>query len=348
MIEWIRRRLRAAPANEVEQTGVRFCYVPLGYAYCSLTGLWALQALHWLAVIVVMLALLLALHLLFWPRDATRRRVMGVLIDQGAVLGTVAVTNPIVAPLMFMSATISVGYGLRFGSRYAVFSTLVATAGFISIAVFVPAFSAEPYWMAAIIGCIGFTPFYSAFLARRLERRQAATDARSRNLAYEAAHDALTGLANRKTFVAALNGALGETEGRRRTLAVLFIDLDRFKEINDRLGHAAGDAILCRVADCLRGSVRSGDLVARQGGDEFLILVRDLLHQDEGLEVATGLEERLRRALTADEQMTGAVASVGVATYSGNAPRPTVEALIGQADAAMYAAKAAHRAVPSG
>jgi diguanylate cyclase len=346
MKDWIRHRWRALPANEVEQAVVRLAYMPLGYVYCKVTHLWDIEALHWIAWVVIPLAFVMLAHLFFRPHS-TQRRDWGVVLDQAAVLATVATTNPTVAPLMFMSAMISVGYGLRFGSRYAVFSAALASAGFTAIAVFVPAFQAEPYWMAAIIGCVGLTPLYSAFLARRLEQRQVATEARSRQLAYEASHDALTGLANRKSFVTALEAALEETEGRRRALAVLYVDLDGFKAINDRLGHAAGDTILCLVADCLRNSVRAGDLVARQGGDEFLILVRDLLREEEGLDVAAGLDERLRRALTVDEQVSAAVASVGVATYTGTTPRPSVEALIAEADAAMYAAKAEHRRIPS-
>jgi diguanylate cyclase (GGDEF)-like protein len=336
-------RLRAAPDFELEQVGVRALFLGIMVVYTGVAGLWG-SPIYWIWAVGVPLAVAHAAHMLIRPNPGTGRRVAGIVMDQGAVIALIAVSNTSAAPLFFMSATISVGYGLRFGSRYSVLSALVAGTGFTAIALFVPAFRAEPYWMAAVIGCVALTPLYSAYLAQRLERqRQAAEDA-ARQSAFEAQHDALTGLANRKAFAAALADALAQTRGRRRSLAVLFIDLDGFKAVNDTMGHAAGDALLCRVARCLQGSVRAGDLVARHGGDEFLVLCRDLLRPDEAAEIAHGIEARLRTALAAGDLSAVAVAaSIGVAAYTGSDAPPTANSLIEEADTAMYVAKAARR-----
>src|SRR5919204_6618797 len=110
------------------------------------------------------------------------------------------------------------------------------------------------------------------------ERKLAAEEleAAQRQLQHIAFHDALTGLPNRIAFQERLEEALARCDGRRGTVAVLYIDVDNFKLINDSFGHAAGDELLRAVAERLRESTRAGDMVARQGGDEFLVLADSL------------------------------------------------------------------------
>ena len=154
-------------------------------------------------------------------------------------------------------------------------------------------------------------------------------------LSHLAQHDALTGLANRPLLLAHLDSAL---QGDRQ-LCVVFLDLDRFKIINDGLGHAAGDRLLQEVAHRLRDVVRPGDVVARLGGDEFVVLCHGVHSEDEGLAVAERVLAGLRPPVELDARSEVVVtSSAGVAMVT---PDCTAETLLRDADAAMYAAKAA-------
>jgi diguanylate cyclase (GGDEF)-like protein len=124
----------------------------------------------------------------------------------------------------------------------------------------------------------------------------------------------------------------------------LFIDLDRFKPINDRFGHAAGDALLTAVATRLNESVRSGDLVSRFGGDEFLVLCSKLAGQHQGMEIAERIQLALARPFEIDGVALSISCSIGIAFYSSNEEEIDAESLIGYADLAMYEAKRNGRA----
>ncbi|MEZ5382320.1 MAG: EAL domain-containing protein [Microthrixaceae bacterium] len=159
-------------------------------------------------------------------------------------------------------------------------------------------------------------------------------------LEHQAAHDALTQLPNRMSFLESLRHGLSRLQGDDQEVGVLAFDLDRFKVVNDSLGHAAGDEVLVEVSRRLRTTLRPSDLLARMGGDEFAVLVRGLSDDPSLL----ALVHRLQVALssppveTAGREFTLS-ASVGVAT--SNDPGMTAEELLRRADAAMYRAKAA-------
>jgi diguanylate cyclase (GGDEF)-like protein/PAS domain S-box-containing protein len=154
----------------------------------------------------------------------------------------------------------------------------------------------------------------------------------SRRVAWAATHDDLTGLLTRTPFLQATADALDEAARYDRTPTVLFLDLDGFKAINDREGHAAGDRVLRAVADALRGLLREDDTVSRWGGDEFAVLLRSV-----GVAGAMRVAEKM--VLACAGVADGARASVGVARYPDHGA--TAELLLQAADAAMYRAKAA-------
>jgi len=154
---------------------------------------------------------------------------------------------------------------------------------------------------------------------------------------HEALHDPLTGLANRTLLRDRLEHAIARSERERGATAVLFIDLDNFKGVNDAHGHAAGDAVLVESATRLQSAVRPGDTVARIGGDEFVAVCE---HVDAGsaLAVARRLQEALRPPFIAGDVEHRLSASIGVALGDRDP-----DALLGNADAASYRAKAAGR-----
>jgi diguanylate cyclase (GGDEF)-like protein/PAS domain S-box-containing protein len=156
-------------------------------------------------------------------------------------------------------------------------------------------------------------------------------------LVHEAYHDALTGLANRARFHEQVTEAL---RGSRRTddVTVLFLDLDGFKEVNDSLGHAAGDQLLVQVADRLRASVREGDLVARFGGDEFAVLIRSIVASVDAQAVARRIVDGLREPFALETRDIHVHASIGVASA---ADAGDADQLMRNADLAMYQAKTA-------
>ena len=157
-------------------------------------------------------------------------------------------------------------------------------------------------------------------------------------LQHDALHDALTGLPNRALFLDRLSVAFTRrSRSRGLNCGVLFLDLDRFKEINDTLGHAAGDALLVAVAERLRGALRPQDTAARLGGDEFAILVENILSVS-GIEiVASRVLEAMGREFEVCGHTIHASASIGVAISGPDHAVP--ELLIRDADFAMYRAK---------
>jgi diguanylate cyclase (GGDEF)-like protein/PAS domain S-box-containing protein len=157
-------------------------------------------------------------------------------------------------------------------------------------------------------------------------------------LIHDALHDPLTGLANRVLLRDHLERALARRARSGETVALLFVDLDDFKRINDSYGHAAGDAILVRVAERLVAAVRAEDVVGRQSGDEFAVLLAHVGNADEAIVSAARILRELRRPilLGANSIVVGGTIGVAVATEAG----ATAEDLLTQADAAMYAAKA--------
>ena len=156
-------------------------------------------------------------------------------------------------------------------------------------------------------------------------------------LAHMAQHDALTELPNRLLFMDRLKQALARARWHERLAAVLFVDLDRFKTINDTLGHEVGDRLLQALAGRLAASVREGDTVARFGGDEFAILLDDVASEKDISAVAQKVIEMLAPPFEIDGQMLYITASIGVSLYPNDGEDSTT--LIKNADIAMYRAK---------
>jgi diguanylate cyclase (GGDEF)-like protein len=154
---------------------------------------------------------------------------------------------------------------------------------------------------------------------------------------HAAFHDPLTGLPNRALFENRLEHGLAQAKRHDRTLAVMFLDLDDFKKINDSLGHSAGDAVLQTIADRMKENTRDDDTICRLGGDEFLYLMTEIESDQDAIVIAEKVAAAIRMPcrLSLGEMVVNP--SIGIALFPKNGT--TVEALINSADTAMYKAK---------
>jgi len=168
------------------------------------------------------------------------------------------------------------------------------------------------------------------------DRRQA-----EQRIEYLAYHDTLTGLPNRLLVQDRFEQAMAQAERSHTKVALVYLDLDNFKSINDTLGHAAGDEFLREVARRLRGCVRDSDTISRQGGDEFLLVLRDLPDADAASAVVIKILERLQEPLPLDTQELSSSASIGVAIAPDDGR--DFETLRKKADLAMYRSKESGR-----
>jgi len=175
---------------------------------------------------------------------------------------------------------------------------------------------------------------YVTFVLRRMERAEAALRIALEN---QATHDLLTGLPNRRFAYAWIPYALSSAKRENKKLAVLFVDLDDFKEINDELGHEAGDLVLKTVAERFTNTIRGSDVLVRHGGDEFLVLVQAAESSEELATLSTRLIASLETKLHTKARDAQVSASIGIALYPDNAE--DARGLIDAADAAMYQVK---------
>lgn len=179
---------------------------------------------------------------------------------------------------------------------------------------------------------VGFVQSIANTLNTAIERARA-----NERLTYMVQHDALTGLPNRLLLTDRLNVAMAQAERSGKRLALMFMDLDRFKNVNDVFGHEGGDLVLREVAARLRAGVRASDTVSRQGGDEFLIVLPEIDGDDDAARVAGKLISAVLAPFRVHDTEVVLGASIGIVCFPENGR--DVESLLRNADVAMYAAK---------
>jgi diguanylate cyclase (GGDEF)-like protein len=193
-----------------------------------------------------------------------------------------------------------------------------------------------------VVLCLLMLAMTAAAVLRIVQALHTAESSEAR-LVHQAHHDSLTGLPNRRMMEEHLSRLLDRTAADSTSVALLYLDLDRFKLINDTHGHSHGDELLIDVAERLRTSVRPTDLVSRIGGDEFMIVLGDVVGVSQALDLADRLRECLRAPFVVRGMTFFVSASIGLAFASGDDPAATTEALVRDADTAMYQAKDAGR-----
>ena len=179
--------------------------------------------------------------------------------------------------------------------------------------------------------------YYEGSVIDITERKRA-----EEQLHHHALHDALTDLPNRLLFQDRLRGALSRAQRSNKAVAVLFVDLDNFKMINDSMGHEAGDALLKQIAARLQAAARREDTIARMGGDEFTLILEGLHRVEEAAQIAENIVAQLQQPVALGEREVFASASIGI-VYSEN-PTALPEDLLRDADTAMYHAKTGGKA----
>jgi diguanylate cyclase len=204
-------------------------------------------------------------------------------------------------------------------------------------------------WLAGAIGLFALgllvvtlvTAVYDAHLQSRARIQALRLEQANAELQHQATHDALTGLPNRLLFIDRLGRETAHGERHGRSFAVIVVDLDRFKVINDTLGHGAGDQLLIEVAQRLSSTIRAADTVARTGGDEFLLLISDIREAADAAVIASKIIAELDRSVSIGGAQVHTSASIGISVYPADGADS--DSLVAHADEAMYFAKQAGR-----
>jgi diguanylate cyclase (GGDEF)-like protein len=274
-----------------------------------------------------------------WPHRFLWRRYISMTADlalSGYMTYELGLSGLAFYPLFLW---IVVGNGLRFGVHHLRVATLLGIGSFAAATLGNGILQEHGGIVAGLLlGLVLMPKFFLVMVERLAEANQALKDEKER-AEFMARHDTLTGLPNRAMLEDHMTLALAKAQREGTLAAVVFIDLDSFKAINDNFGHHVGDLLLKEVAKCLKTHVRAGDTVARLGGDEFIVLIEGLT---DTVEIATVIERVfgcVGRYYLIGEYQTFVTWSSGVAIY----PRDGQDAqtLIKHADTAMYRAKAA-------
>ena len=255
------------------------------------------------------------------------RLVTTTVMDQASVVMILAAGGRIALPMLWAFFWFLVGAGCRYGKRMLALSCTVALAGIVALMRW------APWWQENFSAGLGIafgvtaTSIYLSVLVNRLEKR--------------AATDPLTGLSNRKSLEKTIARVLCGQDGEAERTALLLIDLDGFKQVNDAYGHGVGDLLLQRFAQALQARMRRGDTLSRLGGDEFVILARDLYSKTDAQAIADDVQSVLNAIQTVDGHPVSVSASIGIYLFSTDTRSEPLDipAILRRADSAMYRAK---------
>lgn len=334
----LRERLAERPDKEHQAALIRIVLASISSCYLltvvtRASNITDIQAWHALSLVCVFLPFSLAVFvgILIYPQVSVVRRILGITGDVGATTYALYFLGDVATPFFGIYLWNSIGNGFRYGAKYLYLSSALGVLGFTFV------LTTSEYWAthralgAGLLIALIALPVCMASLVRQLHTALA-------HMRTMATYDALTSLPNRHSFYEQLQQTLKISEKNNTSFVVVFIDLEGFKPINDALGHAAGDEVLKSVANKLKQCVRRGDLAARIGGDEFVLILSDI---DSPVLLST--THKIIDTIASVREITGKSvklsSSVGIATYPNSGC--TVDELIAHADAAMYRSKRA-------
>jgi len=295
---------------------------------------------HYIALIAgtgfLLFSFILLAHIVIFPVASPVRRVVGMLTDLTSVSIIMHLEGEYGAILSFIYLWVCVGNGLRYGTRYLYAGMAVSITAYITMV------ATTPYWREQIFAAAGFLiclivlPLFYSVLLKKNEKTHEELSLLAEKLRNIANHDTLTGLPNRHSFHETLEQMLVAAESDKSNLAIMFIDLDGFKPINDTYGHSCGDEVLIATSSRLKHSLRKGDFIARLGGDEFVLLLTNISKEEVHV-VARKIVAIVATPIVTDCATMKVTSSLGIAFFPDNAQ--TVKALLARADAAMYKSK---------
>jgi diguanylate cyclase (GGDEF)-like protein len=335
----LRERLAQRPDTEHQAATIRLAIAVISGSYLAvavnMNGLDGTAMFHVMALLLVVIpySIGILICILIYPQVSVTRRVLSMFIDIGATTYALYNLGEISTPVYGVYLFNACGNGFRFGTRYLYLSSALSIVGFTFV------LATTEYWQSHLTLGIGLLivlfviPMYFASLVRQLHTALA-------HMRTMATHDALTGLPNRHSFYEHLHHATKLAEQNNTPFAVVFVDLDGFKPINDALGHSVGDAVLKSVARRLEQSVRKHDVISRYGGDEFVLILMHI-QKNEVPSVAHKIISTIALPYEAGGKTVSLTSSVGIATYPDSGH--TVDELVAHADAAMYRSKRAGR-----
>jgi diguanylate cyclase (GGDEF)-like protein len=290
---------------------------------------------HALALVVffVPFSFAVLISIILYPEASTLRRVFCMVIDIGGTTYALYFLNEIATPFIGLYLFNACGNGFRYGQRYLYLSSALSVSGFTFVLVASEYWNAHRAMGAGILIILIVIPVYLTSLVQQLHTALA-------RMHTMATRDTLTGLPNRHAFYERLHFALKSAEHNHSQFAVVFVDLDGFKPVNDELGHAAGDMVLKSVARRLKENVRENDVVARFGGDEFVLILSDISKAAVPT-IAHKIIATVARPYELNGEVVSLTSSAGIAVYPDDGR--LVDELITCADTAMYRSKRAGR-----
>ena len=341
MFAFLRQRLAQRTDSEHGQAFIRIVIAGIGLLYVlffDTSGKLTADQHHvlYLVFFIFLASVGIFALIVIWPQASPTRRLLGMVFDFGLTSYFMYAMEDNGILFFPVYLWVTVGNGLRYGASY------LYTAMAISIVSFTVVFSSSAYWqgqwgfsIGLLIGLVAL-PLYFSSLLKQLNEQHNELKKLYELTARHATHDSLTGLPNRKHFHDHLAETITFAKRDKIIFSVLYLDLDGFKTINDALGHAAGDQVIESTARRLEQCVRKGDMVARVGGDEFVVLLRDINSIDVA-KVAEKIIKILSDSFTIAAEPLYITTSIGVASYPQDGD--DANALIHSADSAMYEAK---------
>lgn len=338
----LRARLAARPDSEHAQAFIRLVIAVIGVVYVYFmdsAGKLAPVQQHiflFIASYAVLSAAGLFVVIASRPVASPFRRLLGMVLDLSGTSYFMYVMEGNGILFFAVYLWVIIGNGLRYGARYLHAAMAMGIVGFAAV------FVSSRYWMeqwgfsaGLLVGLVAL-PLYFSILLKQLSRQHDELKKLYEQTARHATHDSLTNLPNRKHFYDQLADAVTCAKRERRSFAVLYLDLDGFKVINDDLGHVVGDQLIERTARRIEKCVRRADMVARVGGDEFVVILRDI-EPSHASSVAEKIIQSLAEPFVIAEKNLAVTTSIGVASYPRDGE--DVNTLIHSADSAMYEAK---------